>query len=579
MDIDRNTLSRQFQELKRISKVPADFDCEGEANHIADLAKGELSAFLKPYDGKSVEALGGGGSSAVVSLVYRPFGVPRAVKVPRHRVYASEREEDQPPEADPEMHALSKLSHKNITRLYDSHPLTQGKGFCYVTECVSGAQSLHLYARHLCDLKERRDNDIELSVRLRNLAELLYEITDALEYMHNTARLLHFDIKPDNLLVSDSGRPYVTDLGFARDCTKYPADQNVTVGFSQKYAHPLLLKHALVSQTSAKAKKQIPASALLPTLDLFGFGRTLQEVLKAIEGVHGHIHSFYTFSYLHIVACLCLDGKNAANHHIGEDEDEEFVSDQALKMPVALFGKHKFGNFTQVKTAFERLLGLRRLEDEVPELDEWSQYKLNASDIGALTFTPRMRAILGHPLLRRMSSELQLGMLDTVYPTATHTRLQHSLGVYHAATQYLIALYYDPDNPTFRILFTQRHAKRVMVAALVHDLGQTTFGHELEEIEEKEFSHAHLGEVLLECQSIRDADNRTLQEIVEGSDHECWDLKLADVTSLLAGKVALPIDAVLRDILDGQLDADKLDFLLRDSVECRRIWGQSAISH
>lgn len=572
MDIDRKRLKGQFQELKGLAKVPPDFACEEEANHIADLAKGELSAFLNPYDGKSAEALGGGGSSAVVSLVYRPFDVPRAVKVPRHRVYASQREQDQPPEVDPEMHALSKLSHKNITRLYDSHPLTQGKGFCYVTECISGAQSLHVYARCLCDQEECRDNDIELSARLRALAQLLYEITDALEYMHDTARLLHFDIKPDNLLVSDSGTPYVTDLGFARDRTKYSPGQTVTVGFTRKYAHPLLLKHALVSQTSAKAKNEIPASDLLPTIDLFGFGRTLQEVLKATEDVHGpHIHSHYTFTYLHIVACLCLDGNNAPNHHTAAGR--EFVSDQALRMPVALFHNHKLHSFTQVKTAFERLLGLRRLEDEVPELDEWSQYKLNASDVGALTFTPRMSAILEHPLLRRLSEELQLGMLDTVYPTATHTRLQHSLGVYHAATQYLIALYYDPDNPTFRILFTPGHAKRVMVAALVHDLGQTTFGHELEEIEEKEFSHARLGEALLKCRSVRDDHNRLLREIVEGSDYDCWDVKLPDVLSLLAGKVALPIDAVLHDILDGQLDADKLDFLLRDSVECRVPYG------
>lgn len=572
MHIDRALLTRQFDELKKDGKVPSAFDCELEANHVADLAEGELSDFLKDYEGTSIEALGAGGSSTVVSFIYVPFTVRRAVKVPRHRVYHSDRPEDQPPVLDPEMHALSKLSHKSITRFYDSKQFTKGKGFCYVTECVLQAQPLHKYAVALCATEDCKDNDVVLSERLRVLAQQLYAITDALEYMHVAARLLHFDIKPDNLLVSGDGRPYVTDLGFARDCTQYKPDDDVKVGFTSKYAHPFLLEHALVSQTSARAKNHIPASAMLPHLDLFAFGRTVQEVLKALEDVHGpHVHSLYCFSYLHVVACMCLDGNNAPNNHMVKGM--QFVSDQAMKLPVALFGKHRFTTFTQVKIALERLLGLRRLEDEVPELDEWSQYKLNASDVGALTFTPRINALLKHPLLGRMSSELQLGMLDTIYPTATHTRLQHSLGVYHAATQYLVALYYDPDNPTFRILFTADHAKRVMLAAMLHDLGQATFGHELEEIAEKEFSHGKIGEALLGCESVHDAKHRSLKQIVEGTDYDCWNVPLSDVTDLLNGKVSLPIDVVLHDILDGQLDADKLDFLLRDSVECRVPYG------
>jgi len=572
MKIDRDILRKQFEELKRLKKVPLDFDCELEANHVADVAAGELSTFLQTYDANSIEALGAGASSAVVSFVYREFGVRRAVKLPRHRVYHPTQPEDTQLDVDPEMHALSKLSHKNITRLYDSHRLQEGHGFCYVTECVPGEQRLHIYAKALCGQDDCRHNDVLLFNRLRNLAHVLHAITDALEYMHASAHLLHFDIKPDNLLVSTDGRPYVTDLGFARDCTKYTQGEMVKVGFTSKYAHPLLTTHARVSQTSAKAKNQLPAESLLPAIDLFAFGRTLQEVLKVLERVHGqHINSFYTFTYLHLIACLCLDGNNAMNNYMARDR--EFVSDQALKMPVSIFRDHSFRTFTQVKIAFERLLGLRRLEDEVPELDEWSPYKINASDAGATTFTPRIGALLRHPIMQRMSAELHLGMLDTVYPTATHTRLQHSLGVYHAATQYLTALYYDPDNPTFRILFTGNHAKRAMLAALLHDLGQATFGHELEEIAEKEFSHARIGEIMLRNQTIRDDAGRTVQQIVEGSDYDCWDVALDDVVSLLCGKSELPIDGVLQDILDGQLDADKLDFLLRDSVECRVPYG------
>jgi HD superfamily phosphohydrolase len=165
-------------------------------------------------------------------------------------------------------------------------------------------------------------------------------------------------------------------------------------------------------------------------------------------------------------------------------------------------------------------------------------------------------------------------MLDTVYPTATHTRLQHSLGVYHAVTQYIVALYYDPDNPTFRVLFDETYIKRTMLAALVHDIGQSTFGHEFEEIAEKEFSHARIGEEILKCDFIKDKEGRSLKNIIEGGEYDCWGVNSPDVIRLLTEKCEVPIEGVLHDILDGQLDADKIDFLIRDSVECRVPYGQ-----
>jgi serine/threonine protein kinase len=576
MNIDRENLRKQFEALKLKGRVPADFDCALESNHIADLAEDELARFLSDYDGTSVQSEGGGGSSSVISAVFTPFKNRRAIKLPRKRIYLSASQADIPPDVDPEMHALSRISHKNITRLYDSFPLIEGKGFCYITEYVEGAEPLHEYARLLCARDECRGNDFLLSNCLRKLSQIMFELVDALQYMHETTKLLHFDVKPDNVLISKDGRPYLTDLGFARDFTKYGPADLVKVGFTWKYAHRSLsdVYHGgRVSETPARAKNQIYGAQLSPAIDLYAFGRTVQEVLKKIEDIYGSsIYSLYTFNYLHIVACLCLDGENAPNHHI--DRRKDFVSDQALTMPLTLFAKHKFKSFAQVKTALERLLGLRRLEDEVPELDQWSSTKINASDVGIITFTPRINSILEHPLIRRLSGELQLGMLDTVYPTATHTRLQHSLGVHHAVTQYIIALYYDPDNPTFRVLFDEMYIKRTMLAALVHDIGQSTFGHEFEEINEKDFSHARIGEQILKCDFIKDKEGRSLSQIIEGSDYDCWGVNSADVIRIFTEKCEAPIEGVLHVILDGQLDADKIDFLIRDSVECRVPYGQ-----
>ena len=90
--------------------------------------------------------------------------------------------------------------------------------------------------------------------------------------MHDTAKLLHFDLKPDNVLVSDEDRAFVTDLGFARDFTRYTPEDIVKIGFTWKYAHPnLTARGARISQTQAKAKNEIPAKQLKPIIDLFAF--------------------------------------------------------------------------------------------------------------------------------------------------------------------------------------------------------------------------------------------------------------------------------------------------------------------
>lgn len=568
MEIDLATLTKQFESL---SRLPPHFDSTVEATHIAQLINTELKPAFKDYE--DVRAEGVGGSGVVLSAIFKPFRTRRAIKLPREKIY-SENVKGEQAKVPPELEALSKLSHKNITRLYESLELKNAGGYCIITEYVEGSHAIDIFAKEICCSVECRQDETLRAKGLRRLAAVIYDIVDALHYMHATAKLIHFDVKPDNILVSDSNKLFITDLGSARDFTKYNPRQEVSIHFTHKYAHPSVTNPETglrITSDPAKAKNTILAEQILPFVDLFAFSRTLQEILKTLEDVYKEaIHSDYTFSYLHLVACLCLDGKNTASDRQGR---RDFVTDTALGMPTALFRSEKFHEFAEVRSALQRLLGRRRLEDDIPELDSWSATTVNVSDLGVTTLTPRVKALIEHPVLQRLAGEQQLGMLDTVFPTAGHTRLQHSLGTYHALCEYITALYYDPENPTFRTIFKIEKCVAALLAALVHDIGQSTFGHELEEVDAEEFSHERIGELVLERSSLRDNKARTIRDLICGEDHDCWQTRLKDVVALLTGKSTCAFDGVLHDILNGQLDADKLDYLVRDTVETRVKYG------
>jgi HD superfamily phosphohydrolase len=568
-------------EINRLETTPSDVVALEEAEHVSRLlADPDVSTRLASYENPSVRGIGGSG--IILRATYTPTGSDRALKLPRARLYqasSGDPARDVVVELDPELRALEKLSHQNITRLYEAFALPNGVHHCVITEYVPSSKSLDKYVVGLCCNIECRTSQQRLSSALRDLSHIVYQIADAVWYMHNTAELLHLDLKPENILVTPDGIPFVTDLGFARDISNIAVDTPVEVGFTWRYAHPKLTDPhagARVSRVAEKAKKAIPANELTPVLDVFAFGRTLQEVLGYLDAEYGeYIHSFYDFVYLHFLACLCLDGRNGFAQ--SQASSGSFISDFAMQLPRRVFDVGKLATFLGIRTCLERLLGLRRLEDDLPETDPWYGSTIRVSDHGSAVLTPRVASVANHPALRRLKNERQLGMLEAVFPTATHTRYQHTLGTYHAATQYVSALYYDPDNPVFRALFDPTRLEILLLSTLVHDLGHTAYGHELEEVDRKEFDHEEFLADILRVSDVRDLEGRTLREVIAGDGEDSWHVELEALLAFLAGNSAGkgPLDGVLSDIMDSQIDADKFDYLLRDSVEARVTYGHA----
>jgi HD superfamily phosphohydrolase len=146
------------------------------------------------------------------------------------------------------------------------------------------------------------------------------------------------------------------------------------------------------------------------------------------------------------------------------------------------------------------------------------------------------RDLLDTPALQRLRHITQLGTADYVYPAANHTRFEHSLGVYHLASEALSHLGIEG-----------RQAERVRAAAICHDVGHGPYSHCLEELIHRRTGKYHddVADLLLKGQiaavlAAHDLDPEKVADLVRG-------------------------EGRLGQLISGELDVDRTDYLVRDA--------------
>lgn len=145
--------------------------------------------------------------------------------------------------------------------------------------------------------------------------------------------------------------------------------------------------------------------------------------------------------------------------------------------------------------------------------------------------------LIEHPYFQRLRRIKQLGLTDYVYPGALHTRFHHALGAMHLMTQAIDVL------RSKGVDISNKEAKAVCVAILLHDIGHGPFSHVLEH----SLVNIHHEELSL---FFMEALNKEFK-----------------------GKLSLAIQIFkneypkkfLHQLVSGQLDMDRMDYLTRDS--------------
>ncbi|MGE3796268.1 MAG: HD domain-containing protein [Thermomicrobiales bacterium] len=168
-------------------------------------------------------------------------------------------------------------------------------------------------------------------------------------------------------------------------------------------------------------------------------------------------------------------------------------------------------------------------------------------------------AILSSQPFLRLERIQQLGFVSRIWPGARHARYEHSLGVFHLARLAVQRLRMVPGGRSI----SDADARTVCAAALLHDVGHYPFSHAIEELGPPVVSHEEAGWRLI----TRDPIAAILRSQ--------WHVDPARVAAIVApGQTALPVtDQLLRGLLSGPLDVDKLDYLPRDATGCGVPYG------
>lgn len=179
--------------------------------------------------------------------------------------------------------------------------------------------------------------------------------------------------------------------------------------------------------------------------------------------------------------------------------------------------------------------------------------------------------VLDMPIVQRLRRIYQTGFAYVLYPSATHNRFEHTLGVAIIANKFIHTL--QSKEPS---MMTDQYSCEVRLAALLHDVGHGPFSHVTESI------YSHFPEMEDQC-------NKTKFNKCKAKPHEILSYMIVDspsfkkffeeniqtkdyrmmadfqrIANIIVGYMDDPYQAYLSDIINGAFDSDKLDYLPRD---------------
>jgi HD superfamily phosphohydrolase len=167
---------------------------------------------------------------------------------------------------------------------------------------------------------------------------------------------------------------------------------------------------------------------------------------------------------------------------------------------------------------------------------------------GYIEIKPYVERLLDTKIVQRLRNVKQLGWTNLVYPGANHSRFEHSLGTYYLASRLASEL-------------SEHERMEIEIAALLHDIGHGPYSHDCEEVIMKYTRRSH-------------SDVRFLLEKPEiAAVLEEFAVSPATIASQIDGKTRAG------QIVNGTLDVDRMDYLIRDAYYTGVSYGMVDVEH
>jgi HD superfamily phosphohydrolase len=512
---------------------------------------------------KITEPLAIGGTSVIILVYDRTLEITSSLKFPRPKIekitaFAEVIKE--------EIKNLKKARHPNIVHIYDDFkikpvelPLLKLEipfPF-YIMEYVHGAKDFEKF------LKESEE------IKKITLFKIIEQIARGIEKLHLLG-IVHLDIKLENMLIPPDGKgdAKLSDLGSARLLPNGKDDeQELCITLDDRWVHPELEAEfkKLYRTEHARTRGKIKRKVLKKSFDLYSFGKNLHRLLKCYTPEKWKDFEVYDKNYLELLACRLLDGRPEAREY-------------GLGLHCEIYKEicYKQDEIGIVIEDIKKITGEYSIYQKIPEIDPFNAKTLNTSNSRPTPFTLRLKKVIECKPFLRLAYVSQLGFANLVYPTATNSRLEHILGTYSNIARYCDALYNDPINPLFKQIMNENDIKSVLLAALFHDIGQYPLAHDLEEAEPL-FSHEDLTKEIL-SNSLNNPEITKLLDFVSKKE-DGWGIssdRIKDIIKADPNNYDCKLkDRILHTLIDCPIDADKLDYIIRDSNNLGLTIGRS----
>jgi len=208
-----------------------------------------------------------------------------------------------------------------------------------------------------------------------------------------------------------------------------------------------------------------------------------------------------------------------------------------------------------------------------------------------ITFNAFEKSVIDHPFFQRLRFISQLGFLQSyVYPGGVHNRFEHCLGAMHVAGRLFGRFVTSSRIPRERLEQDEIHAlgQIVRMAGMLHDIGHGPFSHASEVVfpnfndlpldwtwwkhgsEKRRAAHEDYSVLMIQTLADEDVLDRDFAQDVASLVH--GGVKPSHFFEHLMMRIP-SLHRVLKGLISGEVDCDRMDYLLRDSYYCGVAYG------